>query len=130
MFKDNDLDEFINRLIENAINNNNSEQLKKSLTDFKKYLVETKMCSEKNLEKITKIIECSDELIAIKRKIPTFDVMEVFKVAGKDDAIERPKQKKKNTLPSYYPSSKDHRSHYVEGYSSSCGGGSSTYRRC
>ena len=72
MFDEAQLNEFINRMFYNAKNSNHD--IKEGLKTFRKYLEETSMCTSEYLKKIDKIIECSDELIALKTKIGSIDV--------------------------------------------------------
>ena len=139
MFSENELNQFITKMFENAtkdrsINNNLSEGLK----SFHKYLAETHMCTSEYLDKLNKIILCTDELLALKLKIKTLDVISIIdseltaqEQKNNETANNKlPKQKKIGTIPSYN-SDGNHCQSYIEDlYSNSCGGGSSKYRRC
>lgn len=143
MFSEKELNEFVNRMFDNAVNNSN-DGVKEGLKTFRKYLGETKMCSLEYLKKLDKIIECSSELLALKAKVDSIDVTSIIKTEPEKTPKkkEQPPQKTKGTWPSYQANSNNHRSHYVEpfsssscggstpSYSSSCGGSSPTYRGC
>lgn len=140
MFKETDLDEFINKMFESGSKSSDND-IKTGLKNFRKYLDDTNMCSGEYLQKLDKIIECSDELVSLKSKINSLDVTSLIETSQPTAKKELPKQKKINRMPSYQPSSNNHRSHYVYDqssscygssptYSSSCGGGGSTYRGC
>lgn len=131
MFKEEELNEFINRMFNNAVNSNSD--VKVGLTTFRKYLEETNMCTKKYLKKIDIIISCIDELIALKLKINDLDIMTIIdtKETNEEKTIEpKAPQKKIEIKPSYDAGSSNHRIHYVESYSNSCGGGSSRSRGC
>jgi len=131
MFKNTDLDEFVNKMFESATNNKESD-VKGGLTTFKKYLEETSMCSPEYLTKLQKIIDCSEELLALKSKASLVDVTTLFKI--EPEVVyrkeEQPKQKKKEKKiekqPSYTPSG-NHRQHYVHESSNACGGSTPSY---
>ena len=94
MFDVENLNEFVNRMFDNAIKSNSS--VKMGLTNFRRYLLETSMCDAEYLKILAKVVECSDELLALKRKMPNLDI-----VSFVDDAINKEnktsKQKKVGT---------------------------------
>ena len=137
MFNVEDLNEFVNRMFDNAIKSNNS--VKMGLTNFRRYLLETSMCEEKYLAVLAKVISCADELLALKRKMPSIDVVSFIEDAmNKENKLSSSKQKeksiKKNShvttsnscIGSSITSSRCGSS--SPSYSSSCGGGSYTSR--
>lgn len=126
MFNEKELNEFVNRMFENATTSNNNSA-KQGLETFRKYLGETNMCSPEYLKKLDKIIACSDELLALKDKIGTIDVTSIIKTEPEKTPSAKEPQKSIGKMPSYQPSTNNHRSHYVESASSSCGGSSSSY---
>lgn len=128
MFNEKELNEFVNRMFDNAKTNNDS--VRTGLETFRKYLDETNMCSPEYLKKLDKIIECAPELQALKVKVDTLDVASFIEIESKKTPKEKPKQKTIGQMPSYTPSTNNHRSHYVEDSSGSCGGGRPTYRGC
>lgn len=142
MFDEEQLNEFINRMFENASKYKNKSNVSEELRTFRKYLEDTRMCSEDYLQKLDKIVKCADELVSLKGKVPALDITTIFK---EEEIITRksqsPNQKTIGQFPSYKPSTNNHRSHYINAssnacgnstpssYSNSCGGGS-TYRGC
>lgn len=138
MFNVENLNEFINRMFDNGIKSNSN--VKSGLTTFRKYLVDTSMCDEEYLQILDKVIECSDELLALKKKINTIDVVSFVENAlNKENKVSAPKQKKVGTkknrpvvtssnscMGSITTSSRCGSSY--SSYSDSCGGGSYTSR--
>ena len=137
MFAVENLNEFINRMFNNAIKSNSD--VKNGLSTFRKYLEDTSMCDSEYLEVLDKVIECSDELLALKSKINTVDVVSFIESAiNNENKISGAKQKrvgqKKNhpvvtsnsCMGSTITSSRCGSS--SPSYSSSCGGGSYTSR--
>lgn len=139
MFDEKQLNEFINKIFNNAVESrNNNTSIKEGLATFRKYLDETNMCTSEYLEKLDKIILCSNELLALKVKVTSLDVTSIIESTPKPTSKpnnlsnypDQSKEKKKSLQPSYNPTG-NHRQHYVEEtYSSSCGGGRTTYRGC
>ena len=125
MFEEEQLNEFINRMFENANSTNTS--VKEGLSNFRKYLKETAMCEDTYIKKLDKIIECSTELLALKRKISTIDVTTLI---PDDNTKNKPAQKKlgtnkqRNNTPSYSSTCG------TSSYSDSCGGTSRYSNRC
>lgn len=126
MFSEEQLNEFVNRMFDNASKSTNNSA-KEGLTTFRKYLGETNMCSSEYLRKLDKIIACSDELLALKAKVGTIDVTSIIKTEPEKTPKAKTPQKTIGSWPTYKPSSNNHRSHYVEPASSSCGGSSLSY---
>ena len=136
MFQEKDLNEFINRMFENAINA--KSDVKEGLTTFRKYLEDTSMCDEDYLRMLDKIIECSSELLELKKKMNNLDVASFVEHALNDQTQSvAPKQKKKsppkrrnivsdNCMSNISTSSRCGSS--SSSFSSSCGGGSYTDR--
>ncbi len=140
MFSEEQLNEFVNRMFENAKTSTNNSA-KEGLTNFRKYLSETNMCSTEYLKKLDKIIACSDELLALKAKVATIDVTAIIKTESEKTPSSKKTQKSLGSWPTYKANSNNHRSHYIEpasnscggsspSYSSSCGGTSPSYRGC
>lgn len=100
MFEEEQLNEFVNRMFENANSTNTS--VKEGLSNFRKYLKETSMCKDDYLKKLDKIIECSSELLALKRKIDNFDVTTLITESNvKNNAPQKKKGTIKTATPSY-----------------------------
>ena len=132
MFSEKELNEFVNRMFENASTNNSD--VKDGLQTFRKYLETTKMCSNEYLKKLDKIIECSSELIALRAKLCTLDVTSIIKTAPEKTPRQKPRQKSLGTYLSSScmnssPSSSRCGSSSPS-YSDSCSGGSSYTNRC
>ena len=141
MFEEEQLNEFVNRMFLNATNIN--ANVKEGLSNFRKYLKETKMCEESYLKKLDKIIECSSEILALKSKIGNIDVTTLIPQEEKP-TVKAP-QKNLGTMPRTSTTRKKTTSNVCGGstpsysniclntsssYSSSCGGGSSYSSRC
>lgn len=141
MFDEEQLNEFVNRMFDNATNTNSS--VKEGLSNFRKYLKETKMCEESYLKKLDKIIECSSEILALKRKLGNIDVTTLIPQDEKPN-VKAP-QKTLGTMPRTSTTRKRQTSNLCGGstpsyssscssstpsYSNSCGGGSSYTSRC
>jgi hypothetical protein len=139
MFNVENLNEFVNKMFDNGIKSNNDVKI--GLTNFRKYLEDTSMCDNEYLEILDKIIECSEELLALKRKITNLDVVLFIETSiNKDNLVASPKQKKVGTkknrsvitssscMGSSVTSSRCGTSPSYSSYSSSCGGGSYTSR--
>ena len=137
MFNVDNLNEFVNKMFDNGIKSNND--VKVGLTNFRKYLMETSMCDNEYLEILDKIIECSEEILALKRKITNLDVVSFVEDSiNKENMVALPKQNKVGTnktrpiitsnscMGSSVTSSRCGVS--TSTYSSSCGGGSYTSR--
>ncbi len=122
MFSEKELNEFVNKMFDNAAKNNN-ETAKEGLQTFRNYLEITKMCTPEYLKKLDKIIECSSELISLKAKVGTLDVTSIIKSES-----EKKSQAKQKTLGSYPTSSRCGNS--TPSYSDSCCGGSRYTNRC
>lgn len=134
MFNEEQLNEFINRMFDNATNANLS--VKEGLSNFRKYLCETKMCEESYLKKLDKIIECTPELLVLKRKLGNIDVMSLIpdeetSIKSSQKSLRKNKSNRTTNVcggsSSSYSSSCSNSS---SSYSNSCGGGSSYTRRC
>ena len=127
MFEEEQLNEFINRMFENA--NSTNVSVKEGLSNFRKYLKETAMCEDTYIKKLDKIIECSSELLALKRKISTIDVTTLIPDENSKNKTNQKKigaRKTTNNSTSSYSSTCGSSS----SYSDRCGGGSSYSRRC
>ena len=139
MFNVDNLNEFVNKMLDNGIKSNSD--VKVGLTNFRKYLAETAMCDNEYLEILDKIIECSEEILALKRKITNLDVVSFIEDSiNKENMVATPKQKKVGTkknrpvitsnscMGSSITSSRCGVSPSYSSYSDSCGGGSYTSR--
>lgn len=139
MFDVDNLNEFVNRMFDNAIKSNSS--VKMGLTNFRRYLLETSMCDDEYLKILAKVISCSDELLALKKKISNLDVVSFIEDAmNKENKVSGNKEKeigsKKNRpvitsnscMGSSTTSSRCGVSPSYSSYSDSCGGGSYTSR--
>ena len=141
MFSEKDLNEFVNRMFDNATNANSS--VKEGLSNFRKYLKETKMCEESYLKKLDKIIECSSEILALKGKLGNIDVATL--IPQEENTIVKAQQKTLVKKPKPSDAKKEQTSSVCgnapvrynnicfgssSSYSSSCGGGSSYTSRC
>ena len=137
MFEVENLNEFINRMFDNAIESNSV--VKTGLVTFRKYLDETSMCDEDYLKILDKIIECSSELLELKKKMRNMDVVFFVEHSLSEDKKKvLPKQKKKAQVRSRNvtsdscgssSNSTSSRCGSSSSYSDSCCGGSYT-RRC
>ena len=136
MFNVENLNEFVNKMFDNGIKSNSD--VKVGLTNFRKYLMETAMCDNEYLEILNKIIECSEEILALKRKITNLDVVSFIEDSiNKENMVATPKQKKVGTKKNRPVITSDlcsgssvtsSRCSYSSSYSNSCGGGSYTSR--
>lgn len=135
MFEVENLNEFINRMFDNAVKS--KSDVKEGLITFRKYLDDTSMCDEDYLRMLDKIIECSSELLALKKKINDFDVaFFVENSLNNQNQSVVPKQKKKSQVRRSVvsdrcgssSSSTNNRCGGTSIYSDSCGGGSYTDR--
>ena len=128
MFSEKELNEFVNRMFENAAKNNN-QTAKEGLQTFRKYLETTKMCTPDYLKKLDKIIECSSELISLKAKVGSIDITSIIKSES-----EKKEEAKQKTLGTYQSSCMNQptssRCGSTPSYSDNCGGGSRYSNRC
>ena len=129
MFSEKELNEFVNRMFENAAKNNN-QTAKEGLQTFRKYLETTKMCTPDYLKKLDKIIECSSELISLKAKVGSIDITSIIKSES-----EKKEEAKQKTLGTYQSSCMNQPTssrcgNTTPSYSDSCSGGSRYSNRC
>ena len=132
MFEVENLNEFINRMFDNAIESNSDVKI--GLTMFRKYLAETSMCDLEYLKVLDKVIECSKELIELKKKFDNMDVVLFVEDTIKNQ--KKPKQKRKSPSKNNYVTSNscgtgrssDRCGSDSSSYSDRCGGGSYTSR--
>ena len=125
MFEEEQLNEFVNRMFENA--SNTSTSIREGLSNFRKYLKETSMCEELYLKKLDKIIECSTELLALKRKIATIDVTTLI---PDENSKNKTPQKKIGTKKTTRINTSAPCSPSLPSYSSTCGSSSSYSSSC
>ena len=132
MFQEKDLNEFINMMFVNAINT--KSDVKEGLVTCRKYLSDTSMCDGEYLRILDKIIECSQELLSLKKKMNNFDVVS-FVEQSLNNQVENVVPKKKTLVRSIVSdrcgsssSSTNNRCGGTSTYSDSCGGGSYTNR--
>ena len=64
MFKNEDILDFLTRIIKNS-NDNNIEASKESIEKFKEYLMLITMCDKNTLNSITNVANCFEELVNI-----------------------------------------------------------------
>ena len=93
MFEVENLNVFINRMFDNAIKSGSNVKL--GLSNFRKYLADTSMCDEDYLVLLDKIINVSNELLELKRKMNDLDVVFVVECALMEKKTVSPKKKKK-----------------------------------
>jgi hypothetical protein len=144
MFVGTDVIEFINKII-NQSDLRDKQQVKQNITKFREYLRLTCMADEATLTDIDLILSCIDELMVVKSKLGSVDVMSIFE--GRGETKTQPRRLAKTKQSSY---DEKHYRHYSGGsnsscgsssfsssncgstpsYSSSCGGSSPTYRSC
>lgn len=134
MFNDNDLIEFVGKII-NAGDSSNVSAIKENMTKFREYLDLTKMCSNEVLQEIDIVIGCTDELIALKKKLGSVDVGTIIKQDDEAKLVAEKSIGSKTININQYDSR--HYSHYGSvsydtnsSYSSGCGGGSSYRSHC
>ena len=77
MFKNEDILEFLTRIIKNS-NAKNIEASKESIEKFKEYLMLTTMCDENALNSITNVVGCFEELVNIYEKTGICDLTAIF----------------------------------------------------
>ena len=65
MFERQDLIDFVGKIINQSEKKN---ETKRNLEQFRSYLDLTKMADEKTLRDLDQVIDCTDELLAIKEK--------------------------------------------------------------
>ena len=86
MFEREELINFVGKIINQS---SQKEETKRNLEQFRSYLDLTKMADEKNLCDLDQVIDCTDELLAIKEKIGNCDITSLI------DATTNIKEKKK-----------------------------------
>lgn len=106
-----DILEFFNRIINS--DEISEEEIKTNIKKFYTYLELTKMCSDEELEKLSKIVICINEILVLKKTLGHVDVNTLL------DNNKQYKLTRKNTTNRHY-------NHIEEDYSSSCGGSSRT----
>lgn len=136
MFLENDLIEFINKLINQS--GQNKEEIKTNIVQFQDYLKLTKMASEDAIQNIEQVVSCLDEVLTLKEKLGTFDITTLFPGEENQQKKVKVKEKKKETEhtspntspPPYIEKHYHHYETYTPSYvsSSSCGGGGGSYR--
>jgi tRNA(Ile)-lysidine synthase TilS/MesJ len=125
MFEVENLNEFINRMFDNAIESNSN--VKTGLATFRKYLADTQMCDEEYLKVLDKVIECSNELIELKKKFNNMDIVSFVSDALNNQ--KKPKQKKKTQIKNNYVTSNSCGTGRTSS-SDRCGSSSSSSSRC
>lgn len=135
MFNQDNVIEFINKLI-NQVDSGKNEEVEANLRKFRAYLELTQMCDDETLTKVDKVLDCYDSLIDLKNNFGFVDVTSFF---SKKNIVEEKKLVKKKTVKSPQPS-KDkyedkHYRHYSSSYhepvvSSGCGGSISYSSGC
>lgn len=117
MFREDDIIEFISRIIDNADRDNISEA-RQSIVKFCEYLKQTRMLSDDDIEKILKVSSYLDEIIKLNELGPV-DIRSLIKNADKQKV-------KRRVIEDDYKHY-GHYSTYTSYTSSSCGG---TSRSC
>ena len=95
MFEVENLNVFINRMFDNAIKSGSNVKL--GLSNFRKYLADTSMCDEDYLVLLDKIINVSNELLELKRKMNDVDVVFIVECALMEKKKSVSAKKKKKT---------------------------------
>lgn len=85
MFKNEDVLEFLTRIIKNS-NSQNVEASKESIEKFTEYLKLTTMCDENTLSAIANVSECFEELVAIHEKTGICDLKPIFNPDNKKES--------------------------------------------
>lgn len=135
MFNQDNIIEFINKLI-NQIGNEENEEVKNNLRKFRVYLELTQMCDNETLVKIDKVLDCYDSLMNIKCSFGFVDVSSLF-MQEKKEAVNKLVKKRtpKPVQRLEEETEKKHYSHYSSSYSESvvssgCGGSVSYSSGC
>lgn len=127
MFQEEDLNEFINKIFDNAIESNGD--VKKGLVMFKKYLDDASLCDYEYLLRVDKIIECSSEILELKKKLDGLDVMFLVENALNYQTKVKSRKRKKSPVKIVVDNSgSSDRCGCSSSSSSRCGGGSYTDR--
>lgn len=108
MFKEQDLLDFINKIINQT--NQNQEQVKANILQFQEYLSLTKMASEDTLNNLGQVLLCLDEVLALKEKLGTFDISTLMTKSSPKEESNKVKEKK--IKPSSTPYTEKHYHHY------------------
>ena len=124
MFLYGDVLEFINRII-NQSKDDDKDLIKQNIVKFKAYLELTKMVSSVALDDIDIIVDCLDELMALKSKLGDIDVTMILQEREEGRGTIRKLEKTRQTAYD-----EKHYKHYQRDMSSSCGGCSPSYRGC
>ena len=124
MFLYGDVLEFINRII-NQSKDDDKDLIKQNIVKFKDYLELTKMVSSVTLDDIDIIVDCLDELMALKSKLGDIDVTMILQEREEGKGTIRKLEKTRQTAYD-----EKHYKHYQRDMSSSCGGCSPSYRGC
>ena len=107
MFDKTEIIEFFNRII-NAPELKEQE-IKQNVSKFYEYLELTQMCDEASLNKLSKIIICLNEILAIKKTVGYIDINTLLLAPEEQKRlVKRPRNQK-------------HYNHYESGNNSSCG---------
>ncbi len=126
MFIEQDIIEFINRII-NSNKSNNSE-IKNNIIKFRDYLVLTQMTDQETIDKVDKIISCLDSLLHIKNSLGFIDISAIINAP-----TEKGKKLRKVPITQREYADK-HYNHYERDNSSSscysCGSSSTSRSRC
>lgn len=123
MFEVENLNEFINKMFTNAIKSRSD--VKEGIVTFRKYLKETSMCDDEYLRILDKIIECSHELLELKKKMNNLDVVFFVEHTLNEQTQQNNKKSTKRLVKTFVLDNCG-----SSGYSSSCGTSSSSSDRC
>lgn len=134
MFDQNNIIEFINKLV-NQVDSCENEEVEANLRKFRAYLELTQMCDGETLAKVDKVLECYDSLVNIKASFGFVDVSSLF---AKEKETEGKKLVKKRPARKVQPKDEyedKHYRHYSSSYhepvvSSGCGGSVSYSSGC
>lgn len=135
MFNEENIIEFINKLI-NQVGNEENEEVENNLRKFRAYLELTQMCDSETLAKVDKVLDCYESLMNIKNSFGFVDVSSLFVKEKKEETKKLVKKKapRKVAIPRDTYEEKHYR-HYSSSYhepvvSSGCGGSVSYSSGC
>lgn len=135
MFDQNNIIEFINKLI-NQVDSCENEEVEENLRKFRAYLELTQMCDGETLAKVDKVLDCYDSLVNIRASFGFVDVSSLFakekENEGKKLVKKKPVRKVQQPKDEYEDK---HYHHYSSSYhepvvSSGCGGSVSYSSGC
>ena len=125
MFERQDLIDFVGKIINQSEKKN---ETKRNLEQFRSYLDLTKMADEKTLRDLDQVIDCTDELLAIKEKLGTCDITSLLESTTDTKSKKKVKREKGNIHYSYYHRDPCTPSYEPSYWSTGCSGQRNTYR--